>query len=326
MPDPFRQLRHGEQLPGLPRQPWNKMLESLKAKPGERPRADRSASPVEVLVRNDSGSPLATRFGILKTIKPRTLYSVAAAQTFYDEDMLRGTTPAAGQPFVVVQEPLSAGGFAIARLLGLTRVKVNLTDVGHYAADCTTATDKLTSAASGPARILWVESDETVRATGDQWAVVELLGQSAAAAGGIGSPVSYTYNRVIGSGGSVGNGTNTPVTGAAVGTGPGLFQVTGQFEISAGGTPFQPGSTSWQIVQTISGGTVSPNARMEGWVSVGAMSSQATIDVSAAGVITIIQYVLLTAGVPATVTVTEFSWAVANGAIGGSVMVLKLRD
>lgn len=147
------------------------MLRLLKGQGGGRGGGDNPITPVEVLVKNTSGSPLSSRFGILKVASPRITYSAANAQTFFDEDTLLGTTPAVAAPFVVVQEPLSADGFGIARLLGLTRVQIEVSDAAHEYADCTTLTTKLTSGTTGPARILWKEAG-----TGTKWAVVNLLG------------------------------------------------------------------------------------------------------------------------------------------------------
>lgn len=169
--DQFQEVRPGQRLPGLPTQAWNQMLRRLKARPAAPARPVGGSSPVEVLVKNTSGSPLASRFGILQVNSPRVVYSAANAQAFFDEDTLLGVTPAVAAPFVVVQEPLSADGFGIARLLGLTRCSLDVVHADHTHAYPTTDPAKLKTGPAGPARIVWKETG-----TGTKWGVVMLTG------------------------------------------------------------------------------------------------------------------------------------------------------
>lgn len=168
--DQFRQLRTGEQLPGLPRQPWNAMLEKLKGDRTGGPYGSPTGGPVEILVFNATGDVIP-RFGILRPTEPHVTFS-QNEEIFYEQDVMIGEAPAAGKAFCVLQEAAPPGGFALARVAGLTRALVNLTDTAHEFARPTASTDQLTSDGTGPARVLWVESDETTRATGSQWAVV----------------------------------------------------------------------------------------------------------------------------------------------------------
>ena len=138
------------------------------------------SSPVEVLVK--TGGPV-TRFSVVAVTSPRTLYSVSP-DFFFDEDTVTGADPLAGTPFAVMQE--HTDGVGLGRILGLTKVRVEISDIAHRYADCVTGdTTKLASAERGPARIIWTES--TFGLVGLQWTVVNLLGHATEAPGGAGS-------------------------------------------------------------------------------------------------------------------------------------------
>lgn len=176
--DPFRQLRSGEVIPGLPHEPWNQMLDGLK--PGTRTSRAQGGpeTAIEFDVKNTTAN-VVQRFGILATTSPLISFE-DNNDLFFDQDTLNGIAPSSSLPFVVTQRSSVPGDIVPARLLGQTRVRVNLTSTSHRYADPTTDTTKLTSGASGSARILWTESN--FASTGDQWAVVNLLGQSAGGA------------------------------------------------------------------------------------------------------------------------------------------------
>lgn len=177
MRNPYRQIRHGDKLPGLPAAVWNKIL-ALLAKVDAGGLAGSEAGAVEIDVRNATGSPLQKNYVV--QIGDPTFTLDTDADKFRNRDCLEGTTPAESNPFAVVQQPLSAGEIGRARVFGLTRVKVDLTDTGHAFADCTDQTGYLSSTTTGPAEILWIESDWL--ATGLYWAVV-LLGSPAGVQG-----------------------------------------------------------------------------------------------------------------------------------------------
>lgn len=172
MADQMRQLRHGEILDGLPRQPINWVLDRMRGDVGGDPLAGLRSSSVQFEVKNGTANPVG-RFGVLQVTGPRATYVGAGSGMFFDEDVLVGATPAAGFPFVILQEPVSAGGFGVARVLGATRCKVNIVATTDRFADCTTDPTKLTSGGGG-ARILWTE--DAFAGTGDKWAVVLLTG------------------------------------------------------------------------------------------------------------------------------------------------------
>lgn len=177
--DPFAEVRPGQKLRGLPAPAWNAMLKAVKPKAG--PAAGGAPfTAVEIGVKNATGAPL-DRFGIVKATRPTFPFVEGQeADSFRNNDVQDAQAPAAGEVFAVTQEPLSADQIGVARIAGLTRVRVDVTDAAHGYAGCTTSTQLLASAARGPARILWVESDRAgARATGEQWAVV-LLGGGAA--------------------------------------------------------------------------------------------------------------------------------------------------
>ena len=174
--DQFARVNPGDKLAGLPSQPWNRMLDLVRPGPfGGLGPGVRGWTSVEVPVLNTTGSAL-DQFGILQINAPLNEHATAP-NAFFAEDTLTGTTPAADKPFVVFQEPVAANGVARARYLGLTKCLVNVTDANHEYAAPTTATNKLTSGSTGPARIIHKPSG-----TGDKQCVVGLHGASAAGA------------------------------------------------------------------------------------------------------------------------------------------------
>jgi hypothetical protein len=169
--DQFARVKPGEQLGGLPSQPWNALLDLVKPG-GLGPGAGdgRADNGVEFRVVNTTGAAIP-RFGILQVNAPLNLQSTAP-DLFYGEDVLKGVAPAADKPFVVFQEPVVAGGVGRARLSGLTKGLVAIGTSGHRWAGPTTATNKLTSQAGlGPAYIVHPTSG-----TGDTWCTLLLTG------------------------------------------------------------------------------------------------------------------------------------------------------
>jgi hypothetical protein len=209
--NPFGRVIPGQPMDGIPAVVWNQMLEVIQGRL-EAFAGKRGRTSTEPGVLNNTGSPLTTRFAVLQVGDPVPLQSENDSE-FAESRVLKGTTPAAGSPFAVLWEPASAGQIVPSTLLGITPVRISVGDAGHSYADCTTATDKLTSGATGSARILWVESDDPgPRATGDQWAVVNLLGQAAGGSGGGGLTHVFGQLNDVSSGGSTG-GNNAITTG-----------------------------------------------------------------------------------------------------------------
>ena len=174
--NPFSQLTPGDHLDGLPSEPWNKFLDVVKPDAEPARREGFSTSPVEILVHNTTAATVPY-FGVLGISDPFTTYA-ADAGTFLKRDVMKGIAPTAGGPFVVVQVGLGAGEAGRARLLGLTRVKLDVQAAGDTFAGPSTSTLQLKTGTSGPARILWPRPPLTPGP--GQWGVVELLGQAAA--------------------------------------------------------------------------------------------------------------------------------------------------
>jgi hypothetical protein len=173
--DQFSRVSPGDQLAGLPSQPWNRMLDLVR--PGAGGGAGPGAggwTPVEFPVVNTTASALA-QFGILQVGAPLVTHATDA-EAFKAQDILKGIAPAADKPFVVFQEPVSAGGVGVARILGLTKVLVNITNAAHRFAGPTTSTTKLTSAVSGPVEIIHPPAGGSGSGAGDQWCTVLLGG------------------------------------------------------------------------------------------------------------------------------------------------------
>lgn len=170
--DPYRRIRTGDKLPGLPSDPWNRMLGTIKqSQSNGLPRAD-VGSPVEILIKNTTAVALP-RFSVLGFEDPTFTHGKDTYQ-FLTQNMMNGTLPTASGAFAITEEAISVDAIGRARIVGLARVRVNLTNIAHEYANPTTATTGLTSSTNGPARILWLESDESTRAVGVQWAVVIL--------------------------------------------------------------------------------------------------------------------------------------------------------
>lgn len=150
-------------------------------------RAGADASPlgneptVQVEVQNDCGSDV-DEFAILAVASP-VITLADSPRDFKDGRMLSGTTPSATANIVITQEPIPAGKFGRATILGLTPCQVNVTDAAHNYAEPSTSTSMLTSSTSGPAIIIARESG-----TGTVWALVLLTGQAGAdtTGGGVG--------------------------------------------------------------------------------------------------------------------------------------------
>jgi hypothetical protein len=122
-----------------------------------------------VSVRNDTGGDLAA-FDVVRLgdsiLDVTTPLRVAPTPTF------EGLTPEGPtDAFAVLVEPVKDGKFALAVVAGVVPCEVSVGSAGHDFAAPGTTTERLTSAASGPARILAKSAD-----TGTVDAVVLLSG------------------------------------------------------------------------------------------------------------------------------------------------------
>lgn len=131
---------------------------------------------VRVLVRNDTSAALSV-FDVVKLGDPvQTISDDASAVLFSAMPAFKGTAPSATtDQFGILEEPIAypgGGRYAFGRAVvqGVVPVKIQVSDSGHgYATPSGSYTDRLASASTGPARILWKESG-----TGEKWAVVNL--------------------------------------------------------------------------------------------------------------------------------------------------------
>lgn len=191
--DQWRQLKPGEEIPGLPSDPWNKFLDKLKGRPLKERPAGLGPTSVEFDVLNSTPNDL-DQFSILGVNEPFVKLADDEGR-FLNDDDLKGIAPSPDRPFVVIQNAVIAGEFVRGRILGLTRVRVRMNNAGDLFAGPGTSTDYLESAASGPVQIIWV--DETCGGSGSGgeivgsgsgagivcWAAV-LIGGGSAGAGG----------------------------------------------------------------------------------------------------------------------------------------------
>jgi len=170
---------------------WNAMLDVVRNEQARKlgpggggPAGNAVHGTVTALVRNSTGS--ACGHGYCLAITDALLDPAGAPPAWLSRPALDGDEPAAeDDPFVILLEPLGDGAVGRAAIAGLAIAQVDVTDTGHgYAAPTAGDATKLTSAASGPARILWRESGST----GTQ-ACVLLLGGSDGASGGTGLTV-----------------------------------------------------------------------------------------------------------------------------------------
>ena len=252
--NPFGRWMAGTPVPGIPAALMNAILDLIQREREGQPKA-RAYTSTEIGVRNSSGSAVTSRFGVLQIGAPSTTQAENDSE-FAESRILVGTTPAAGQPFAILHEPLTVGTIGRATVLGVVPCKVNMVATTDRFADCTTATDKLTSAATGPARILW--NEDNFAGTGDKWAVVELLGQAA----GSGPTIAFTEAVTWLAGG--------PFTrNSTVGTTTGLYLVAATF---VGGATFGLGfPAQWIVTQfqpAVTGGATVNNTPF--WVAMGA--------------------------------------------------------
>lgn len=169
---PFSKIRPGDPL-ALYAAEINALLDLLRPQPEGKPLMQTPTSAVDINVKNTTSNDLP-RFSILTVDTPTFDYS-AASERFKYLDLMQGSTPTASSNYVVTQVPIRAGSIGKARLVGMTRCKLNVAASGDTHADVGTSTDELDTGTSGTAKILWKDSG-----TGSGiWAVVNLLGQSA---------------------------------------------------------------------------------------------------------------------------------------------------
>ena len=127
-----------------------------------------------ILVYNSSGSDVS-RFGVLALGDVR-ITQADNAEEFAQRVYMDGVQPAVGDhegKFVVALEPIASGKIGRCVAGGLVQCQVTINDDAHeYATITDDSVAKLSSAASGYARIMWKAGT-----SGDQWAIVQLNAQ-----------------------------------------------------------------------------------------------------------------------------------------------------
>lgn len=174
MGDPLRKVVAGEPV-AFSAATWNALTEGARAAQTRRhdvapgPAASQ-ASGNWLRVRNDSGDDLA-RFSILGITG--IVYSAADNEAeFFNAPTLTGDTPGTSHvgKFVVLQQPLRAGGIGWAAVAGLTVCRLHVYDTAHKFAEVSPSNaDKLLSVAGGSARIIYQDAG-----TGEVQALVRL--------------------------------------------------------------------------------------------------------------------------------------------------------
>lgn len=180
MPDIFRKWTSGDPINGLSSEFLNVLVEVAK----DYLRRKKSGFTdivgdefgKELFVKNSSGSFLA-QFSVVG-IGTEIIIPSGADTSFFKDSVFETTAPSSTTPYAITTTIANDGEYVKARLSGWTFCKVNVTDAGHGYANATTAYTRLTSGATGTARIVWKESG-----TGEKWALVCLLGASTSSSG-----------------------------------------------------------------------------------------------------------------------------------------------
>ncbi len=175
MGDALKKVTTGSPL-AIPATAYNAFIDAARAEQAHQgdQGAARESVPREsgiVLIKNTTESDL-DRFAILGIDAP-VFTPTEAEQEFKNRVALKGVTPTLADHegrFVILLEPVKAGGIAMACVQGVFPVKVDVQDEDHDFADVDDGEcGHLKSALTGAAQILWKESG-----TGEKWAVVRL--------------------------------------------------------------------------------------------------------------------------------------------------------
>lgn len=159
--DPFQPLTPGQPL-DVYAASWNAMLRAGRAfsrgeedGPGGGLLDFGDLNPaLRVLVRNDTGGALSTR-SVLALGTP-FFDPAARPEDCARQPLFPGTAPGASGPFAVTEAPAATSQVVTAVVMGVVVVDVNVTSAGHaYATLDSGNTSRLTSAASGPAYIVY---------------------------------------------------------------------------------------------------------------------------------------------------------------------------
>lgn len=160
MNDPLKHVEPGSPL-RMPASVYNELIDMLRDRRSSRYRSGAGPirGPVEdsisVLVRNDTGV-IIPQFGVLRPTAPVVLPSVSDP-TWRERRVYAASAPTATGVFVLTLESIAPEAIGGAIIAGIAKCKLTIADSDHEYAGPTTATDKLTTAAGGPCRIIWKE-------------------------------------------------------------------------------------------------------------------------------------------------------------------------
>lgn len=161
--DPFKKQHAGDPL-GISATSWNVLMELARWWTRNRGRVENL--PVEsdpltpttrIYIRNDTGGDLAARSVVGLSTPP--IDPTGAPFDAQRTPLFSGIAPAADGVVAVVEGPLADGTTGRAILTGVAVVSLGMIDAGHkYCGPTAGETGFLTTAETGPIRILWAES------------------------------------------------------------------------------------------------------------------------------------------------------------------------
>ena len=172
----LKKVSSGEKLK-IPASTYNVFIDTAQdyLKRQNRQTGGDSRTPLQskfVLVKNTTASAV-NRFGVLGISNSE----LSVSENYFKQNIiLTGTAPSSTSHssgrFVIVHEPIAAGGVGRAYINGHCQVQINVTDANHTFCDVKDGdSTKLESAESGPAVIIWKESG-----TGTKWAIIRFGG------------------------------------------------------------------------------------------------------------------------------------------------------
>ena len=248
--DPFKKATPGQKL-RIPAAAYNAFIDSAldfqrrqrdqRGKSRGRP-GDESCL---VLVCNSSGSDLA-RFAVV-TVSGIAISPADNLGEFQDGPVLKVAAPVEDGPVAILQEPIPAGQYGKALVVGLTAAYVHVEDGEHLFCRAVPGdTAKLQTDTTGPIRLMWRPVS-----LGNQWCVVAL--GHAAGAEDLLHPWKVTVD-------GTGEGATYSITGGRVWTREGnKLEVSGFEDSEIAGTCTVVCKVT---IPTSTGGTVTPTAEI----------------------------------------------------------------
>ncbi|MDX2198606.1 MAG: hypothetical protein SF069_06500 [Phycisphaerae bacterium] len=184
MPSPLQKVKRGDPLV-IPAGTFNTMIDAARDFEQRQRSTQRTTQRDQldagiVLLRNQSGADRG-RFDVLGISGP-IIAPVANADEFKQRVALKGVLPAATHrgKFAILLEPAANQAIVRACLDGICAARVRMIDEAHAFADIDEGhSSRLASAASGAARMLWVEPIVERTDAAIAWTVIRLGGEAA---------------------------------------------------------------------------------------------------------------------------------------------------